>query len=130
MNQPTESQIEILQVLREHEPATVRFIHDKLSEKKDVQYTTTLKQIQRMTERGMVRSEKEGRSYLYTTLIKESQVKKSLINRLVDGAFNGSAIELALHALGQSKPTSEELDQLRSWLEEKKDEQSNKEGGK
>ena len=122
MTQPSDSQLEILQVLWEHEPATVRFIHEKLCKTRDLQYTTTLKQIQRMTEKGMVKAEKSGRSYEYTTLIKEKQVKKSLINRLADGAFKGSAMELALHALGQSKPTEDELDQLRAWLEEKKKE--------
>ncbi|MCI4668297.1 MAG: BlaI/MecI/CopY family transcriptional regulator [Bacteroidia bacterium] len=120
MNQPSESQLEILQILWEHEPATVRFIHEQLAKLKDVQYTTTLKQIQRMTEKGMVKAKKQGRSYTYTTIIKEHQVKKSLINRLVDGAFKGSAIELALHALGQSKPTEDELDRLKDWLEEQK----------
>ncbi|MEO0898152.1 MAG: BlaI/MecI/CopY family transcriptional regulator [Bacteroidota bacterium] len=122
MEQPSESQLEILQVLWEHEPATVRFIHEELVKRKEVQYTTTLKQIQRMTQKGMVKAEKDGRSYTYTTIIKEGQVKKSLIDRLVEGAFKGSAIELAIHALGQSKPTDDELDQLKKWLEDKKKE--------
>lgn len=123
MTQPSESQLEILQVLWEHEPATVRFIHEELSKVKDLQYTTTLKQIQRMTEKGMVKAEKEGRSYKYTTLIRENQVQKSMFNRLLDSAFKGSAMDLALHALGESKPTDDELDKLKAWLEEKKKEQ-------
>jgi BlaI family penicillinase repressor len=125
MKEPSEAQLEILQVLWENEPATVRFVHEKLSEVKEVQYTTTLKQIQRMVEKGMLTAEKSGKSYLYSTKIKESQVKKSMFNRLVDSTFRGSAMDLVMHALGQAKPSDDELEELRKWLEEKKQKDNN-----
>ena len=125
MKEPSEAQLEILQVLWEHEPATVRFVHEKLCETKDVQYTTTLKQIQRMEEKGMLSAEKSGKSYLYSTKLRESQVKKSMFNRLVDSTFKGSAMDLVMHALGQAKPSDDELEALRKWLEAKKKEENN-----
>ena len=120
MKEPSEAQLEILQVLWENEPATVRFVHEKLSQIKEVQYTTTLKQVQRMVEKDMLIAEKSGKSYLYSTKIKESQVKKSMFNRLLDGTFKGSAMDLVMHALGNTKPSEDELNELRKWLDAKK----------
>ena len=72
-----------------------------------------------MTEIGFVQVEKVGKSYAYTPLIREKQVRKTLLNRLKDTVFRGSAINLALHALGQeSAPSQEELAQLQAWLEQ------------
>ena len=120
--QPTEAELEILQLLWEMEPATVRAIHDQLKLKKEVGYTTTLKQIQRMHEKGMIRRTEEGRKHLYWAQLKETRVKQSLLNRLLDTAFKGSAIELIQHALGRTKGDQAEMEELEKLIAKKKQE--------
>ncbi|MEM7660011.1 MAG: BlaI/MecI/CopY family transcriptional regulator [Bacteroidota bacterium] len=116
---PSDAQLEILQVLWESSPQTVREIHEELQQQREVGYTTVLKQIQRMTDKGLVQAEKLGKSYTYTPLIRENQVRKTLLTRLKDTVFRGSAMDLALHALGQeSTPSQEELAQLQAWLQQ------------
>ncbi|TAE55018.1 MAG: BlaI/MecI/CopY family transcriptional regulator [Bacteroidetes bacterium] len=117
---PSEAELEILQILWEHEPATVRFVHEHLSSKKEVGYTTTLKQMQRMTEKQLIRQHKTGKSHEFTALVRQNQIKGNLYRRLVDGVFQGSAMGLVLHALGQDEPSPEELAALEQWLAEKK----------
>ena len=120
---PSDAQLEILQVLWEQSPRTVREIHEALSTQRDVGYTTVLKQIQRMTEKGLVEVNKDGKSHEYVPLIRENQVQKTLLTRLKDTVFRGSAMDLAMQALGQEDPSTEELDQLQAWLEAQRKEQ-------
>lgn len=119
--QPSEAELEILQVLWEIEPATVRNIHDKLSAKKEVGYTTTLKQMQRMFDKGMINRTAQGRTHLYSAQIKEAKVKQSLLDKLLDTAFKGSAIELIQHALGRTKPGAAEIEELEKLIQQKKE---------
>lgn len=125
-HQPSEAQLEILQILWEHQPATVRFVHEQLSQKKEVGYTTVLKQMQRMTEKGLIAAvSQEGKSHKFEALVKESKIRKTLFTQFKENVFKGSAMELVMHALGDSKPSEEELAQLQQWLEaKKKDSQS------
>ncbi|MCB9296984.1 MAG: BlaI/MecI/CopY family transcriptional regulator [Lewinellaceae bacterium] len=120
---PSESELEILQVLWEEEPATVRTVHEALAREKDVGYTTTLKQMQRMLEKGVLRRIEKGRVHYYQTAVKGPAVRQSLLQRLLKNAFGGSAVELALHALGQSRPGLEELEELERLIQQKKKEQ-------
>lgn len=120
---PSEGELEILQILWDLEPATVRDIHDKLSQNKEVGYTTTLKQIQRMLDKGLVSRKAKGRSHLYTAVVKEAKVKQSLLDRLLNTAFKGSAVELIQHALGNAKPGTEEIEELEKLIQEKKKKQ-------
>lgn len=123
-HQPSEAQLEILQILWEYQPSTVRFIHEELMKIKKVGYTTVLKQMQRMTEKGLIETvNQQGKSHEYKALVKESKMRKTLFKQFKDNVFKGSAIDLAMHALGDSKPSEEELAQLQRWLEEKKKEQ-------
>ena len=125
-HQPSEAQLEILQILWEHEPATVRFVHEVLSSKKEVGYTTILKQMQRMKEKGLIEAvSQQGKSHEFKSLVKENKIKNTLFNQFKENVFKGSAMELVMHALGDSKPSEEELAQLQQWLEaKKKDSQS------
>lgn len=119
--QPTESELEILQVLWANEPCTVRFIFEQLSLKKEnLGYTTILVQLQRMTKKGMVNRSKEGKTHYYMAVPKESEVQDSLFNRLVKTAYKGSALNLALHALGQAASSDEELKAIQEWLDQQK----------
>ncbi|MEM6800117.1 MAG: BlaI/MecI/CopY family transcriptional regulator [Bacteroidota bacterium] len=125
-HQPSEAQLEILQILWEHQPATVRFVHEQLSQKKEVGYTTVLKQMQRMTEKGLIVAvSQEGKSHKFEALVKESKIQKTLFTQFKKNVFKGSAMDLVMHALGDSKPSEDEIAQLQQWLEaKKKDSQS------
>ncbi len=119
--QPTESELEILQVLWANEPCTVRFIFEQLSqEKANLGYTTVLVQLQRMTKKAMVSRSKEGKTHYYTAIPKESEVQDNLFKRLVKTAYKGSALNLALHALGQTGTSDEELKAVQEWLDQQK----------
>lgn len=121
--QPSEAELEILQVLWKDQPTTVRAIHEKLSKSKDVGYTTILKQMQRMFEKGIVSRTKEGKTHLYSSIPKEKDIQKGMFNKLVKTAFKGSKMDLVLHALGNSKPSKEELEKLQEWLQQQKNKQ-------
>lgn len=121
-NQPTEAELEILQILWEDQPMTVKDIHEQISQTKDVGYTSVLKQMQRMeAEKGMLSRYKEGRVHYYSAILKKSEVQTSSLNKFIDAVFNGSTSELVMHALG-NKPTSKaELAELEKWLKEQKE---------
>ncbi|MDN5215715.1 BlaI/MecI/CopY family transcriptional regulator [Fulvivirgaceae bacterium BMA12] len=116
-DKPSEGELEILQVLWEREPVTVKDIHAEIASKKNVGYTTTLKQIQRMFDKGLVSRKKDGKSHLYTSNIKLHETQNTLFDKLLNTAFKGSAMNLAMHALGKSKATPEEIKQLRELLD-------------
>ncbi|MEN0046791.1 MAG: BlaI/MecI/CopY family transcriptional regulator [Bacteroidota bacterium] len=123
--QPTESELEILQVLWENQPCSIRLVHEKLSAKRanegrdEVGYTTVLKQMQRMlSDKGMVSREKDGKAHLYTAVPKEIEIQQRLSGQLLKTAYKGSALKLAMHALGQSETSQEELEELRKWLDQ------------
>lgn len=117
---PTESELEILQILWESEPCTVRFVHDELTKKRDIGYTTTLKQFQRMTEKGILKKIKSGKAYEYKTLIKPQSVQKGMFDKLLNTVFNGSTSALIMHALGNTKASEEELKELEAFIQSKK----------
>ncbi|MDX1938995.1 MAG: BlaI/MecI/CopY family transcriptional regulator [Saprospiraceae bacterium] len=117
---PSEGELEILQVLWQHEPATVRFVHEQLSKIKDVGYTTTLKQMQRLFEKGILKRSEEGKTHLYITTVREGEVQQTMFQRIVNNIFKGSAVDLALHALGNSNPSAEEIQELEELLQQMK----------
>jgi predicted transcriptional regulator len=91
-----------------------------LAKEKDVGYTTTLKQMQRMLEKGVLERRAEGRTHLYSTPLQAPKVQRSMLGRLLDKAFGGSSFDLVMQALGQSEPSEEELDRLEQFVQEKK----------
>lgn len=116
--QPSEAELEILQILWDIEPATVRSIHERIaSAGKEVGYTTVLKQIQRLTEKGALEKQVVDGSHLYRTVVKETDVKQELAGKVMRNAFGGSALQMVMHALGQDKPKMEELQELKKWLD-------------
>lgn len=119
---PTESELEILQILWAQEPQTIRAVHEQLLEKREIGYTTTLKQFQRMTEKGMLEKIPVGKAHEYKTLIAPNAVRKGMFDKLLDNVFNGSTSELLMHALGNSKTTEEELNELEAFLNKKRKE--------
>ncbi len=118
---PSEAELEILQILWKHQPATVREIHELLSKKREVGYTTILKQMQRMhDDKKMLTRTKEGKTHLYTAVPKEKDIKQGMFSKFVDNVFEGSPMDLVMHALGKSKTSEEELEELQKWLDQQK----------
>ncbi|KUG06723.1 BlaI/MecI/CopY family transcriptional regulator [Solirubrum puertoriconensis] len=114
---PTESELEILQVLWQQGPSTVRFVNDELSKRRDVGYTTTLKLLQLMHEKGIVTRDDSSRTHVYRAALREQETQGMLIDRLLDAAFGGSALKLVQQALGNRQTSREELDQIRNLLD-------------
>ncbi len=115
---PTESELEILQLLWEFGPSTVRFVNDKLNSLKETGYTTTLKIMQIMFDKGLVDRERSGKTHIYQALAKEEDTQIELLDRFVDKVFKGSATKLMLQALGRKKSSPEELEQIRKLLDD------------
>lgn len=115
--QPTEAELGILKVIWELEPVSVRVIHERVAAGKDVGYTTVLKQVQRLTEKGVLKKEIVEGAHLYRAAIRETDVKRGLVDKVLHSAFGGSALEMVMHALGNRKATPEELEELKNWLD-------------
>lgn len=118
---PTDSELAILQVLWENQPCTVRFINDKLNEEreagsKEIGYTTTLKLMQIMTEKGMLARKIEGRKHTYTTVIQQSETQSVLLDDFLQSTFGGSAMKLVMQALGNHETSKEELDKIKDLI--------------
>jgi len=120
-HQPSEAELEILQILWNEQPLTVREIHEIISQSKNVGYTTVLKQMQRMeAEKGLLTRYKKGKVHYYSAAIQKAEVQTSSLNRFVDAVFNGSTSDLIMHALGNQPTSREELEELEKWLKEQK----------
>lgn len=118
-NQPTNSELEVFRVLWKTREATVREINESLNQEsvKEIGYTTTLKIMQIMHEKGLLIRRKEGKTHIYTSNIDEKETQNGLLDRLIDSAFSGSAMKLVVQALGHRKTSSEELDAIREFLD-------------
>ena len=115
--EPTESEVEILQILWQKGSATVREVHEVLETKKDVGYTTTLKLMQIMVEKGILDRDTTQRIHVYKPLIPQSSVENNLINKLRQKIFRGSASRLVIGALSSEPVTEEELEEIREFLD-------------
>ncbi|NLR81249.1 BlaI/MecI/CopY family transcriptional regulator [Chitinophaga eiseniae] len=113
---PTESELEILGILWEKGPSTVREVHDILSQTKDAGYTTTLKLMQIMHEKELLQRDTSSKTHVYTAAISQQTTQQQLLNKMIDTVFGGSASQLVMQALGQHKSSEEELDKIRQYL--------------
>ncbi len=113
---PTESELEILQVLWRKSLATVRDVHEELSKSKDVGYTTTLKLMQIMHEKGLVKRDESTRTHVYQSAVNRENTQKHMLNKLIDSLFGGSTTQLVLQALGENKATPEEIEKIQNLL--------------
>ncbi|MBK8517735.1 MAG: BlaI/MecI/CopY family transcriptional regulator [Saprospiraceae bacterium] len=110
---PTDAELEILHILWEIGPASVREINDLLNLKKDVGYTTTLKFMQIMNEKGLVVRDTASKTHIYKAHVREYETKNHLISDFVNVAFQGSAMNLVMQALGNTKSSPGELKELK-----------------
>lgn len=115
--EPTKSELEILQVLWQHGPSTVRFVNDTLNDqKRAVQYTSTLKLMQIMVEKGMLDRDESSMKHIYNAALEEQKTKSALLDRFVDSMYNGSATSLVMQLLGNKKTSKKELQAIKDLL--------------
>jgi predicted transcriptional regulator len=116
-SEPTKSELEILQVLWQHGPSTVRFVNDQLNEqKRAVQYTSTLKLMQIMVEKEMLNRDESSMKHIYSPALEEQKTKSFLLDRFVDSIYNGSASSLMMQLLGNNKTSKKELQAIKDLL--------------
>ena len=115
--EPTKAELEILQVLWQHGPSTVRFVNDLLNEqKREVQYTSTLKLMQIMHEKGILKRDDTAMKHVYSPALEEKKTKTQLLDRVIDTMFDGSRSRLVLQLLGNKKTSKKELQEIREFL--------------
>ena len=114
---PTKTELDVLQVIWQYGPSTVRFVHDKLNEQKEaVIYTSTLKLMQTMKEKGMLDRDETNMKHIYSALLAEDKVKGNLLDRFVDSMYNGSPSSLMVALLGNDKTSADELKKIKELL--------------
>jgi predicted transcriptional regulator len=122
--EPTRSELEILQVLWRKGPSTVRTVNDELNrEKREVNYTSTLKLMQIMVEKGILKRDESSMKHVYEPVMEEKKIKGHLLDRFLESMFDGSASSLMLQLLGNKKTSKKELEEIRELLEKFKKQQ-------
>ncbi len=117
---PTESELEILQVLWSRESASVRDVHEELAKSKDVGYTTTLKLMQIMFEKGLVKRDDTFKTHIYQPAVSREKTQKHLLSKMIDSLFSGSSTQLVIQALGNHKASTQELEEIQQLLNDLK----------
>ena len=118
---PTDAELVILRILWDRGACTVRQVHDELSRERPSAYTTALKMLQIMTEKGLVRRDDSERTHIYQSRLSEEQTQRQLVRDLLDRAFRGSASKLVMQALSARRATPEELGEIRKLIEGSRD---------
>jgi BlaI family penicillinase repressor len=115
---PTDAELGILRVLWSRGPSTVRQVHDALNEVRPTGYTTALKLLQIMADKGLVARDETDRTHVYSATVGESETQRQLLDDLMTRAFRGSAMTLVMQALSGAKATPDELARIRKLLDE------------
>jgi predicted transcriptional regulator len=113
---PTESELEILQVLWERSLASVREVHEELLKTKEAGYTTTLKLMQIMFEKGLVKRDDSAKTHIYQAAVSKEKTQKHLVGKMINTLFGGSSTELVIQALGSHKASQAELEEIQQLL--------------
>jgi predicted transcriptional regulator len=114
---PTEAELEILQVLWQRGPSSVREVHEVLAAERETGYTTTLKLMQIMLDKVLVKRDAQARLHIYEAIVQEADVQGQPLQRFVDSAFRGSASQLVLRALGNHNASNTELSEIKALIE-------------
>lgn len=114
---PTEKELEILQILWEYDAVSVKDVHESLGGEAMNGYTTILKLMQIMTEKGLVSRERSGKLHLYKAELSQESTRQQMVDKMIDTVFQGSAAQLVLSALGNNRSSKEELLEIRKYLE-------------
>ncbi|MCU0394127.1 MAG: BlaI/MecI/CopY family transcriptional regulator [Thermoflexibacter sp.] len=120
MIKPTDSELEILQILWQKGNCTVREVNEALNQSRvgEVGYTTTLKIMQIMYEKGLISRDDSSKTHIFTAIAKEEDTQKQLLDRFMDSVFKGSAMKMVVQALGNQKTTPEELSAIKKLIDE------------
>lgn len=114
---PAKSELEVLKLLWKHGPSTVRFVHDKLNEEiKTVQYTSTLKLMQIMTEKGMLKRDETNMKHIYSPVLEEQKTMGLILERFLHSMYNGSISSLLVAFLNNNKSHKKELQKIKDLL--------------
>lgn len=117
---PTKTEMDVLQILWEYGPSTVRFVHDKLNEQKEaVIYTSTLKLMQVMKEKGMLTRDETEMKHIYKAALKEEKTKKGMLEHFVDTIYKGSSGKALIALLGNDTTSAEELEKIKEMIDQK-----------
>lgn len=114
---PTEKELEILQILWKKGPAAVKEVHEAMGGEANNGYTTILKLLQIMHEKGLVTRQKSGKLHLYKAVPTQENTRQQILDKMIDTVFQGSAMQLVMSALGNKKSTKEELTEIKKYLE-------------
>ena len=114
----TEGELEILQVIWKKGQCTVREVHEELAKNKDAGYTTTLKLMQIMHDKGLVERDTTAKTHLYKALISREQAQSTALDKIISTVFKGSTADLVIQALGQHRASNDELDEIRKYLKQ------------
>ncbi len=121
---PTDGELEILRILWQKKKASVREVYEIISETKDCGYTTTLKLMQIMYEKKLVTRNTDSKTHIYQPKISRESLQKNLLGKIIDNVFEGSSTSLIMRALGENKPSRDELDQIQELLNRLKEEKN------
>ncbi len=113
---PTETELELLRVLWSKGSATVREVHEEIAQERALGYTTALKMLQIMTEKGLVQRTESGKAHLYRATVSQEETQSQMLRDLSDRLFSGSAAQLAMHALSMQPASAKELEEVRKLL--------------
>ncbi|MCY1538497.1 copper transport repressor, CopY/TcrY family [compost metagenome] len=116
-SEPTKAELEILNVLWEHGSASVRFVNDRLNESREVNYTTTLKLMQIMVEKGILTRDESSMKHTYSVAEAEQETKAHLLDKFVETLYKGSASKLVMQLLGNKRTSSKDLKEIRKMLD-------------
>ena len=125
---PTDAELAILRVLWERGPSTVRQVHEQLARDRQAAYTTALKLLQIMTEKGLVERDDRERTHIYKAKLSEDQTQRQLVRDLLDRAFGGSASKLVMQALATRRASADELREIRKVIDGVKSEREARRG--
>ena len=114
---PTDAELEILKIVWENGPSTVKVVNEKLNENRLVGYTTTLKTMQIMFEKELLGRDRSGRSHTYKALREENETQSLMLDKILDTVFSGSASKLVMHALSSEKTSAKEIDEIKKFIE-------------
>ena len=115
-NKPTESELEILQILWDRNIATVRDVHEELLKSKDAGYTTTLKLMQIMFEKGLVTRDSSNKTHIYHPAVTRHNTQNLFLDKMINSLFSGSPAQLVMQALGNHRASKEELEEIKVFL--------------
>lgn len=122
---PTEKELQILSILWKYGPATVREINTKINQDENTGYTTTLKLMQIMFEKGLLKRDESSKTHIYSPANPENMVQKEIVGSLLNRVFSGSTVKLVMSALSAKKVSRDELDKIKALINQKESELKN-----